>query len=109
MQQRQLPNYLRANRKRLGLSQKDVAFLLGGQSGAKISKYENFSRTPSLEAALALEAIHKRSVSELFGGLYQKAEGKVAKRAKTLLDRKPFRQDGRSAQKRKTLSQLVQI
>src|SRR5437773_12280649 len=83
----QLPNYLRANRKRLALSQDEVAFLLGTQSGAKVCRYERFVREPSLETALAYEVIFKRSVSELFGGLYQKAEGEVAERAKALADR----------------------
>src|SRR5439155_21798184 len=83
----ELPNYLRANRKRLALSQDEVAFLLGAQSGAKVCRYERFVREPSLETALAYEAIFKRSVSELFGGLYQKVEREVAERAKILAKR----------------------
>jgi len=83
-----LPNYLKANRKRLALSQDEVAFLLGTQSGAKISRYERFARVPSLETALALEAIFKRSVSELFDGMYQRLERDVIKRAKILSHRK---------------------
>src|SRR5690348_2590379 len=101
----QLPNYLRSNRNRLGLSQDDVAFLLGARHGAKISRYENFIRTPSLEAALALEVICKRSVSELFGGLYQKAERNVSKRAKKLIDRKAEA----PRRRRDTLSELSKI
>ena len=80
----QLPNYLRSNRKRLALSQEEVAFLLGSQSGAKVSRYEQFAREPSLETALACEMIFQRSASELFGGLYQKVEAEVAARATTL-------------------------
>src|SRR5260221_12126771 len=83
----QLPNYLLSNRKRLALSQDEVAFLLGTKSGAKISRYERFAREPSLETALAFEMIFQRSTSELFGGLYQKVEQEVAARAKTLADR----------------------
>lgn len=78
----QLPNYLLSNRKRLSLSQTDVAFLLGAQDGAKVSRYERFAREPSLETALALEVIYQRPVSELFGGLYQKVEKEVGERAK---------------------------
>src|SRR2546422_8231312 len=80
----QLPNYLRSNRKRLALSQDEVAFLLGTQSGAKVCRYERFAREPSLETALAFEAIFQRPASELFGGLYQKVQQEVAARAKTL-------------------------
>lgn len=105
----QLPNYLRSNRNRLGLSQRDVAFLLGVRYGAKISRYENFARISRLETALALEAIYKRTVSELFGGLYQKAERQVAKRAKTLLKSKYCRQAGQSVRRRDSLIQLAEI
>lgn len=80
----QLPNYLRSNRKRLSLSQNEVAFLLGTRSGAKVSLYEGFDRVPSLETVLALEVIYQRSASELFGGLYQKVEQEVMARAKIL-------------------------
>ena len=87
----QLPNYLRANRKRLALSQDEVAFLLGTKSGAKVSRYEHFVRVPGLETALAYEVIFKRPVSELFGGLYQKVEQEVAERAKILTEERKDR------------------
>jgi transcriptional regulator with XRE-family HTH domain len=80
-----LPNYLRASRKRLGLSQEEVAYLLGVQSGAKLSRYEGFNREPSLETALALELIYGKPAHDLFGGLSHKIEHDVAKRAKALL------------------------
>lgn len=79
-----LPNYLLAHRKRLSLSQKEVAFLLGAESGAKTCRYERFAREPSLRTALAYEAIFHKPVRELFAGLYQTMEGEVAGRAKTL-------------------------
>jgi transcriptional regulator with XRE-family HTH domain len=77
-----LSNYLLSNRKRLGLSQEEVAFLMGAQSGAKISRYERFAREPSLATALALEVIYQKPASELFGGLYQKVQRDVVARAK---------------------------
>lgn len=79
-----LPNYVRAQRKRLGLSQADVAVLLGAESGAKVCRYERFAREPSLRTALACEALFQTSVSELFAGLYEVAEREVARRAKVL-------------------------
>jgi transcriptional regulator with XRE-family HTH domain len=109
MRPTQLTNYLRANRKRLALSQDDVAFLLGGQSGAKISRYENFTRMPSLVTALALEAIYKRAASELFGGLYQKAERTVAQRAKILVGRNASGSGKQSASRYKVLVELAQM
>jgi transcriptional regulator with XRE-family HTH domain len=80
----QLQNYLVSNRKRLSLSQGEVAFLLGTQSGSKVSRYERFATQPSLETVLAFEVIYQRSASELFGGLYQKVEQEVIARAKAL-------------------------
>ena len=41
-----LHNYLRTYRKRAGLSQAEVAFLLGCHSGAKVSRYEHAARRP---------------------------------------------------------------
>ena len=71
----------------MALSQDDVAFLLGTQSGAKVSRYEHFVRVPSLETALAFEAIFQKPAHELFGGLYQHVEAEVATRAKALAQR----------------------
>jgi transcriptional regulator with XRE-family HTH domain len=104
----QLPNYLRANRKRLALSQEEAAFLLGTQSGAKVCRYERFVREPSLATALAYEVIFKRSVSELFPGLYQKVEQEVAARAKALAERKDRRKsNGQAARKCEALADLA--
>jgi len=83
----QLPNYLLSHRKRLALSQDEVAFLLGAESGAKVCRYERFAREPGLQTALAYQAVFRRPVSELFGGLYREIEKKVASRAMTLLER----------------------
>ena len=106
----QLPNYLRSNRKRLAFSQGEVAFLLGTQNGAKVCRYERFVREPSLETALAYEAIFKRSVSELFPGLYQKVEREVAVRAKTLAERTDRRKSNRqTARKREALTDLAAL
>src|SRR5712691_258127 len=91
----QLPNYLRANRKRLALSQDEVAFLLGTQSGAKVCRYERFVREPSLETAFAFEAVFQRPAREIFGGLYQKIEKEVAARAKLLTYKKDRRKPNR--------------
>lgn len=66
-----LQNYLRMYRKRAGLSQDEVAFLLGVKSGAKVSRYERRRRVPPLETALAYEAIFRIPVRELFLGTYE--------------------------------------
>ena len=80
-----LPNYLRAHRKRHGLSQEDVSKLLGAEGGAKVCRYEKFQRKPTLETALACEVVFRKPVRELFAGLYQNIERRVAIRASKLL------------------------
>ena len=79
-----LPNYLRTHRKRAGLSQDEVAFLLGCRSGAKVSRYERLARRPSLETAFAYEAVFGVPARELFAGVYEKVEREVVKRARVL-------------------------
>lgn len=104
----QLPNYLRSNRKRLGLSQDEVAFLLGTRSGARVCRDERFMREPSLKTALAYEAIFQKSSRELFAGIYQEIEQEVTGRAKALANRMDRQESSRqSAQKLKALGDII--
>src|ERR1700733_14082467 len=95
------PHYLKSNRKRAALSQAEVSFLLGTRGEAKVSRYERFLRTPSLETALALEAIFQKPISELFGGLYQEVQGEVTARAKILGHRIDRGKPGRRTERRR--------
>lgn len=79
-----LENYLRTYRKRAGFSQDEIAYLLGAKSGTKTSRYERFRRTPSLETALAYEAVFGVPVRELFAGVFQKVERETRMRARRL-------------------------
>jgi transcriptional regulator with XRE-family HTH domain len=75
-----LENYLRTYRKKAGLSQREVAFLLGCEDGAQVSRYEKRRRLPPLETALAYEAIFGIPISELFAGMRQSVEEDIEKR-----------------------------
>jgi transcriptional regulator with XRE-family HTH domain len=82
-----LTNYLRARRKRLALTQQEVAYLLGFKGedkGGNVCRDERFARDPSLRAALAYEAIYQIPIRHLFAGLYKQLEQEVAERAKIL-------------------------
>ena len=104
----QLPNYLRTHRKRLGLSQDDVAYLLGAESGAKTSRYERFSREPGFRTALACEAVFQRPIRELFAGLYEQIEREVAGRAMKLVLKTGQMKPGKhTARKRETLERIA--
>lgn len=102
-----LPNYLRTNRKQFSLTQEEVAFLLGLKGmdkGGKVSRDENYSRTPTLETALAYEAIYGKPVRELFAGLYEEVAREVSSRAKLLSYRKHEPPDPKRSQ---SLSELA--
>jgi len=103
----QLSNYLLANRKCLGLSQQEVGILLGTQNGAKVCSYERYDRVPSLETALAFEAIFQKPASELFGGLYQKVQKEITERAKTLILQDERKPNKKAAQRRQILAKIA--
>ena len=77
-------NYLRTYRKKAGLSQREVAFLLGCEDGAQVSRYEKRRRLPPLETALACEAIFGIPISELFAGMRQSVAKDIEKRRSEL-------------------------
>ena len=105
-----LPNYLRTNRKRLALTQEEVAFLLGfrGMSrGARVCRDEKFAHEPNLETALAYEAIYQKPIRELFAGLYERVEREIMGRAKLLTFRKDRGNKQQAAQRRRVLIDLA--
>lgn len=108
MSPRQLPNYLRSQRKRLALSQSEMAFLLGAQSDTKVCRYERFVREPSLETALAYEVIFQKPIKELFAGRYREIEKQVADRTKVMTYRTALRKEtALAARKRGWLTNLA--
>jgi len=84
MSNHKLKNYLRTYRRRTGLSQDELAYLLGSADRSFAARHEAFMRTPSLQTALAYEAIYRTPVKELFAGMYAKAESTTRRRAQTL-------------------------
>jgi transcriptional regulator with XRE-family HTH domain len=79
-----LENYLRTYRKRSGLSQDEVAFLMGCQNGTKVSRYERSSRKPTLETVLAYAIVFGAPGRELFAGTFEKVEKRIMNRAQLL-------------------------
>ena len=101
-------NYLLTHRKRSALSQEEVAFLLGAQSGAKVCRYERFLREPSLQTALALEVIFDRPVAELFPELFAEIEAGVMDRAVEMQEKEfTGKSSGLIARKRQTLESIT--
>src|SRR5712692_10173166 len=87
MRSQQLDNYLRAYRKNSGLTQEEVAFLLGFSNANLVSRYEKRQRMPPVQTALAYEAIFGIPIAELFAGVRQKIVSDVQKRRSELTTR----------------------
>lgn len=79
-----LPNYLRAHRKQAGLSQAEVAFLLGRVISAQVSRYEKRRRLPSMETAIACEVIFGVPVAQLFADVRDSIEKDIKERRSEL-------------------------
>src|SRR2546426_12251907 len=105
---RKLPNYLRTYRKRAGLSQQEVAFLLGCQDGHKASRYELRKRKPNLETVLAYELIFGAPARELFAGVFEDVAAATRRRAEILAAKLTTTQvDLLTAQKLKALGSVT--
>jgi transcriptional regulator with XRE-family HTH domain len=83
---RKLPHYIRIERRRAGLSQTDIAALLGVRTASKISRYEQGRRLPPLRTALAYEAIYGKPIAELFAGTFAPIRAEIRRRAKRLAE-----------------------
>lgn len=63
-------NHLRLYRKKNGLSQKEIATLMGYRTATAVSHYERGAKLPNLTNALKLEIILHTPTAYLFGDLY---------------------------------------
>ncbi len=100
-------NHLRRYRKRGALTQEEIAFLLGARCGTKVSCYERSARPPSLQTALAYQAIFGVPVHELFPGEFQEAVAAVQRRAVQLSRRlKPRAGRSKTYFKQKVLASI---
>jgi transcriptional regulator with XRE-family HTH domain len=81
MSHRVLGNYLRTHRRLSGLSQREVAFLLGYRNKGQVSRHERARTAPPLPIALAYEVIFQAPVS----GLFAQARANVKRSVETKL------------------------
>ena len=84
---RRLSNYLKSYRMRAGLSQDELAFLLGLSGGPKVSRYERGRRIPTLKTLLAYERVLGVPTRELFTGLNEQVDRETRSRARMLATR----------------------
>jgi transcriptional regulator with XRE-family HTH domain len=102
-----LTNYLKTWRKRSGLTQHELAFLLGNQTAAQVSRFERQARIPNLNTAFSFQAIFDVPAHELLPESYRKAERSIALRADLLSHH--LQTSRNSARKRLKLSLLSAV
>lgn len=74
MDDNKLGNCLRTHRKKSGLSQREVAQVIGFRDGALVSRHERSHSLPPLQHALAYEVLFRAPVAGLFAGLQATVE-----------------------------------
>lgn len=80
---RSLRTYLRTHRRRAGLTQTELAFLLGTPAES-VSRLERQCRRPNVELSFACEVIFNVASRELFPGLRREVEQTITERARRL-------------------------
>ena len=80
-----IPNRLRKFRRVRGLTQKEVAQILGLKSASIISRWENGATLPSFINALRLAAIYRSLVDALFLDFLRSIRREMAEREEALL------------------------
>ncbi len=83
MAKRYLANYLRAYRKSSGLTQAEVAFVVG-INRTDLWHYETGRREPSLRVLIALQVLYRIPIWRLFAGVYQAGVGATKRRLRAL-------------------------
>jgi DNA-binding XRE family transcriptional regulator len=79
-----LGSYIRAHRKRTGLSQRELARVLGYDHGGPVSRHERLRSLPPLLIAIGYSVVFRRPVSEIFAGLSETVELAVEERLSEL-------------------------
>ena len=79
-----LGNYIRAYRRKAGLSQRELAQVLGCDDEGPISRHERLSSVPPLLMAIGYSVVFRKPISELFAGLSEAVEQVVEERLSAL-------------------------
>jgi transcriptional regulator with XRE-family HTH domain len=77
-------SYLRAHRKKTGLTQKELAFLVGARTGTQVSRFERLRRLPPTETLIAYMIIFGKGPNELIPVLHDRIVELIQSRAATL-------------------------
>jgi transcriptional regulator with XRE-family HTH domain len=100
-------NYLRSLRKRSGLTQDELAVLLGLASQATVSRYEITGILPIAEVLIRTEIVFGKPLRELFPKAFREAEDAVMRRAKILAKDMERKSALSNEDKAKVLAELI--
>jgi transcriptional regulator with XRE-family HTH domain len=103
-----LDNYILSLRKQSGLSQDELAVLLDG-GRELIGKYEQRAALPDLRRAIGLELIFDEPMQRLFAGVSDQMRGRIASRARVLLEGMADKPTLENAHRLDTLARLGYI
>jgi DNA-binding XRE family transcriptional regulator len=81
-----LKTYLRPLRRRWGLTQRELAFLIGIKNGTVISRIEGLKKAPRLAWVVACAVLFDTRALELFPGLFSEVYEGVLRRATELYE-----------------------
>jgi len=81
-----IKTYVRPVRRRWGLTQKELAFIIGVKSGTVVSRIEGDKRTPNLAAVLACALVFGVAPVELFPVLVSQIHKDVRRRVNELYE-----------------------
>jgi DNA-binding XRE family transcriptional regulator len=84
MSQQQIGNYLRSHRRRSGLSQRELARIVGYLTRFQVARHEESAAIPVLMIAIAYEVVFRVPLREIFSGLYTTIETKIESELSTL-------------------------
>ncbi len=82
------PNRIKQLRMEKGLTQRELAHLMGYQSVSSLSHLEAGHKMPSLTTALKLEVALQRFIGDIFPRLYESIRGPVARRRVALFEKR---------------------
>ncbi|SRR6266404_5792024 len=105
-----LGNYIRAHRKKAGLSQRELAQLVGYCDQGVISKHEQLLTLPPLVVAIGYCVAFRIPIRTLFAGVHEAVEEMVERRVTELQQELQARagQSAVDAQKQRWLSERRQ-
>ncbi len=81
-----LDNYIEMLRQRHGLSQSELAVLIGVEQRASVSQFERGIRQPNLETLLALQIVLGANAEDIFAGVAHDVRDRVTSKARALLE-----------------------